>query len=145
MTVTVSLTSEGLLLATEPDHGDLVTESDSDRDEDSSGEESQVVSREVMSVADPSNLETSTVNLEPHQPKHAHFPSVRYDQQLRSFQPGWFAKWKWLEWDDMNKCAFCHPCKMATNLKFNLSKKAEGAFSTQGFQNWKDPTRCVGD
>ena len=40
------------------------------------------------------------------------------------------------------ECAFCHPCRMATSLNFiTFSKKAENAFSTDGFRNWKDATR----
>ena len=49
-------------------------------------------------------------------------------------------KWSWLEWDDEMECAFCHPCRMAINLSFITSKKAEKNFSTGGFQNWKDAT-----
>ena len=41
------------------------------------------------------------------------------------------------------ECAFCRPCRMATCLNFiTFSKKAEKAFNTGGFRNWKDAT-CI--
>ena len=39
-------------------------------------------------------------------------------------------------------CVFCHSCRMAVLLRFKLSTCAEAAFSTTGFRNWKDATRC---
>ena len=39
-------------------------------------------------------------------------------------------------WTGIIVCAvFCHSCRMAARLRFNLSKSAEAAFSTTGFRN----------
>ena len=80
-------------------------------------------------------------HLRPNQPKRSVFPPARFGAQTKSFQYGWFEKWKWLDWDDNMCCVFCHPCRMAARLHFNLSKNSEAAFSTAGFRNWKDATR----
>ena len=83
------------------------------------------------------------VHVKPYQPKHRAFPKVSAgNSQSRSFQQSWYKKWPWLEWDDEKESAFCHPCRMAAVLKFELSKKAEQAFSTDGFQTWKNATHA---
>ena len=80
------------------------------------------------------------VHLEPYQPRKR-FPKITDGEQSRSFQYDWFGKWPWLEWDDNRECAFCHPCRMAEKLHFvSFSKKAEGAFSSDGFRSWKVAT-----
>ena len=73
-----------------------------------------------------------TVN-EPYQPRDLVFPPCKFGIQSRSFQPGWFDKWTWLDWDDRKDSVYCHPCRMAVRLKFTLSNKAEPAFSESGF------------
>ena len=83
----------------------------------------------------------SSIHLEPHQPQKLAFPKVYFGKQQRSFKASWFAKWKWLEWDDVKQCAFCHPCRMTSILGFlTFSLKAEDAFSSRGFKNWKNAT-----
>ena len=92
-------------------------------------------------VSDPDQY-SSAIMLQPCQPRNKVFPPTKFVFQSRSFQVGWFDRWKWLDWDDSKSCVYCHPCRMAVRLHFTLSKKAEPAFSQVGFRNWKDATRC---
>ena len=111
---------------TPPDHSDSTSNSNPVSESDS---------EEVESTQG-----TAHFHLVPYQPKNSFFPRVVDCSNKRSFQRSWFDKWPWLEWDDEKKCAFCHPCRMAVILRFSLSKKAETAFSSDGFRAWKNAT-----
>ena len=93
-------------------------------------------------VSEPEESPDGRVVLEPYQPRNVVFPPCKFGVQSRSFQAGWFDKWKWLDWDNKKDCVYCHPCCMAVRLNFTLLKKAESAFSESGFRNWKDTVRC---
>ena len=122
------------------DEGPLGVDSDSEIDSGKEGDLEDSSEDTSMLLSDTT---THVVRLVPNQPRYTVFPTKRVGTQTRSFQYSWFAKWKWLEWDDDKECAFCHPCRMATNLKlFNLSKKAENAFSSEGFRTWKNAIHC---
>ena len=95
-----------------------------------------------VDVSKPRTGDSVTIHLEPYQPKKTTYPTVSIGRQCRRFQDSWYSKWPWLEWNDEKECAFCHPCRMAVLLNLiTFSKKAESAFTSEGFQNWKDATR----
>ena len=123
------------------DENDVETEADELSEESSDDELAKSSDTEGRSTCD-SVTPNATIRLEPYQPKKSNFPVLSSGGQSRRFQTGWYTKWPWLEWDDEMECAFCHPCRMATLLNFiTFSKKAEKAFTTAGFRNWKDATR----
>lgn len=80
----------------------------------------------------------------PHQPQSFHFPKRSFGKSKiveRSFQPGWFNKWPFLHYDESIDCVFCHVCLMSFKLKrIKSSTRADPAFVTCGFHNWKDAT-----
>lgn len=61
------------------------------------------------------------------------------NKENRSFQPGWFQKFEWLEYSRIKDAAFCYPCRQTFK-----NKNKENAFTTKGFNNWKcalDPNK----
>ena len=112
------------------DDDEPVPENDDEPSSDESSDDGTTITK---AVSKPSKS-TITVRLEPHQPKKSKSLTILSGGQCQSFQSSWYSKWPWLEWDDEMECAFCHPCRMATNLNFiTFSKKAEKTFSTGGF------------
>ena len=101
----------------------------SDSEFESDGAEAQAPSQLIDSATQFQIECSSNVHIQPHQPNLKVFPKVSTgNSQSRGFQPSWFRKWQWLEWNDENKSAFCHPCRMAALLKFSLSKKSRKSF-----------------
>ena len=85
------------------------------------------------------------VGSKPHQPLvNFKFPYRQYrefgKQKLvkRAFQHSWFAKWKWLHYEeDMDK-AFCYNCIQAYKEDKLRASNLELAFISKGFNSWKD-------
>ena len=69
------------------------------------------------------------------------FPYREFGKQKlvkRAFQHSWFAKWKWLHYEeDMNK-AFCYNCIQAYKEDKLRASNLELAFISKVFNNWKD-------
>ena len=69
------------------------------------------------------------------------FPYREFGKQKlvkRAFQHSWFAKWKWLHYEeDMDK-AFCYNCIQAYKEDKLRASNLESAFISKGFNNWKD-------
>ena len=80
----------------------------------------------------------------PNQPRRTKFPSKKFGKQQRCFNSKWFDndKWSpWLHWDDQLQKAFCYICKNISQMhQLTLSKNAEDAFISVGFDNWKRAT-----
>ena len=82
----------------------------------------------------------------PNQPSSFTFPKRKFGETkpvYRSFQPGWFQKWPWLHYDQGEDRAFCYYCVQALKqgsirMSSSLTTKAEDAFVTRGYTNWKD-------
>ena len=82
------------------------------------------------------------VGSKPHQPLvNFKFPYREFGKQKlvkRAFQHSWFAKWKWLHYEeDMDK-AFCYNCIQAYKEDKLRASNLELAFISKGFNNWKD-------
>ena len=82
------------------------------------------------------------VGSKPHQPLvNFQFPYREFGKQKlvkRAFQHSWFAKWKWLHYEeDMDK-AFCYNCIQAYKEEKLRASNLELAFISKGFNNWKD-------
>ena len=78
----------------------------------------------------------------PHQPLvNFKFPYREFGKQKlvkRAFQHSWFAKWKWLHYEeDMDK-AFFYNCIQAYKEDKLRASNLELAFISKGFNNWKD-------
>lgn len=59
-------------------------------------------------------------------------------KQSRSFCSSWFKNYKWLSFCTSRQKAFCFYCRSAMSKGLLAwSKKADGAFITKGFDNWK--------
>ena len=82
------------------------------------------------------------VGSKPHQPLvNFKFPYREFGKQKlvkRAFQHSWFAKWKWLHYEeDMDK-AICYNCIQAYEEDKLRASNLELAFISKGFNNWKD-------
>lgn len=79
------------------------------------------------------------------QPTHISFPSREFGRNSpvrRTFQAGWFNRFKWLHYDLGQDAAYCFICcKAVKGRKVRLSFKTEKSFLVNGFTNWKDATR----
>ena len=51
-----------------------------------------------------------------HQPGNFAFPKRTFGSKgkTRSFKPGWFDKWTWLDYCETNDCVFCFYCSRAS-------------------------------
>ena len=81
--------------------------------------------------------------IEPYQPKQVDLSiSIKHQgQQKRSFQTTWFNKYKWLTYCRSKNVSFCFICRKVRQLgMLAFNKRAEDAFVTIGFQNWKNAT-----
>ena len=88
--------------------------------------------------------ENVVISSKPHQPKSFHFPKRSFGKSKvveRNIQPGWFNKWPFIHYDESIDSVFCHVCLMSFKLKrMKSSTRADPAFVTCGFHNWKDAT-----
>ena len=79
---------------------------------------------------------------EPYQPKLDPKKTKRQQgQQQRPFQNNWFTTYKWLTYCCTKNVAYCFVCRKAKHLgMFTFNKKADDAFLSSGFKNWKNAT-----
>lgn len=79
---------------------------------------------------------------EPYQPLvDSKMAKRQQGQQIRVFQNSWFTKYKWLTYCSTRNVAYCFVCRKAKHLgMFSFSKKADHAFLSSGFKNWKNAT-----
>ena len=61
------------------------------------------------------------------------------DKRKRKFMPSWYEKFPWISVCITNKKVFCACCRYGHNTALfqTFSKRAETAFTTDGFCNWK--------
>ena len=82
------------------------------------------------------------VGSKPHQPLvNSKFPYREFGKQKlvkRAFQHSWFAKWKWLHYEEDMYKAFCYNCIQAYKEDKLRASNLELAFISKGFNNWKD-------
>lgn len=74
---------------------------------------------------------------EPIQPKNITFPARLIGGRQRHFQVAWFNKYPWLHYDMCTDSAFCYTCVKANQTNALSASKADAAFVTKGFTNWK--------
>ena len=92
----------------------------------------------------PRPADVCDVGDKPNQPSSFNFPKRKFGATkpvFRSFQSSWFNKWPWLHYDQAEDRVFCHACVQALkkgSVTRSLATKAEGAFLTRGYTNWKD-------
>ena len=86
-------------------------------------------------------LPTPSVAEKPHQPLSFKFPKREFGKKSvvkRSFQPQWFARWKWLHYDEERDLAFCFTCvKAYKENKLHPSANVETTYISTGYSNWK--------
>ena len=100
-----------------------------------------------MATSRASNSQESAKDLEsslpahPHQPRNLKFPSRNFGKKTivsRSFQAGWFDRYKWLHYDERTDAVFCHTCRSAKEKNRLKSSRKDASFISRGFTNWKD-------
>ncbi|XP_053374024.1 zinc finger MYM-type protein 1-like [Mercenaria mercenaria] len=77
------------------------------------------------------------------QPGNFAFPKRSFGKknpELRSFNPQWFSVFPWIHYDESKDLAFCFICMSAMKEGKIANSKAESAFVSAGFCNWKDAT-----
>ena len=87
----------------------------------------------------------ATVMRKPNQPKNFRFPLRSFGNkgEKRSFQPSWFEKRPWLDYQETSDSVICLYCSSASKRKLlteSLYKKKENVYISDGFTNWKDAT-----
>jgi len=90
--------------------------------------------QDVTSVTSPE----SAIRLAPLQPRNIIFPSKVFNTKKQSFRVAWFDLCPWVEWDSSAEAAFCHTCRMASQLRLiSFAHCANEAFTKTGVSNWK--------
>lgn len=82
----------------------------------------------------------------PHQLRNIQFPLRCFGAAkptYHSFQAGWFDKLSWLHWNVGSESTFCHLCVKASRAGLFLTKSAETAFISSGFQSRKEAMRVM--
>ena len=74
---------------------------------------------------------------DPIQPQNFTFPPRLIGGRQRHFQLAWFNKYPWLHYDICTDSAFCYNCLKANQTNALSTRKADAAFVTKGFTNWK--------
>ena len=74
---------------------------------------------------------------EPNQPRSHDFPFKLMGGKQRRFQPRWFDRYPWLYYDTCSDSVRCHACMKANKITALSASKANAAFITKGFDNWK--------
>ena len=72
----------------------------------------------------------------PVRPVNIKFPATLFSGKPRSFSPGWYHSYPWLEYSVSRDACFCYPCRLFGVLSGGLSRP-EMAFTTSGFRDWK--------
>lgn len=98
-------------------------------------ESSEEDSTEEQSSAGDSLDIQSTIN----QPHPKYIPVQKLPDKVLRFQEQWYRRYPWLHYSPTVKGILCfHWVKTYTINKSMLSKKADPAFSSKGFTNWKN-------
>ena len=76
----------------------------------------------------------------PCQAKKHNFPSKKFGELSRIFNPSWFTEYaNWLEYNIAKDAAFCLCCYL---FKLDIGEQAGGdSFVSEGFSNWKKKER----
>ena len=97
------------------------------------------VLRVSMATSDGSTSSSESFPAEPLQPRSFHFPKREFGEMTvvkRSFNPGWFDRYKWLHYDETEDAAFL-PCWSMCSR----SKKAESEPQGRRWISHKERTR----
>ena len=70
----------------------------------------------------------------PKQPR-IKFPTTKFGEKLRSFNPDWYMTHNWLEYYVNRDAAYCFPCRFSSRL--NLP---DAPLTKIGFRDWKHAT-----
>lgn len=69
-----------------------------------------------------------------------------YGKRKRYFQTDWLEKYKWLVLCKTSTKAHCQTCRHVIHSNIQTaSKNGIEVFTSQGFNNWKDGARCLGE
>ena len=90
-----------------------------------------------------SSTSTESHSSGPNQPKKFSFPTRSFGKQgeTRSFKPGWFDSWPWLDYREVSDsvlCFYCSHANCSNLLNKALYSKRDESFVSKGFVNWKD-------
>ncbi|XDV25481.1 hypothetical protein PO909_029397 [Leuciscus waleckii] len=78
-------------------------------------------------------------DIKPNQPHPKNIAVQKLSNRVLHFQENWYKQYPWLHYSPTVKGILCFYCvKTYTRKKNTLSKKADPAFSSKGFSNWKN-------
>ena len=80
----------------------------------------------------------------PVQPVNIQFPKTAFGNRTRSFNPGWYGSYEWLDYSVRLNACFCYPCRLFGSHCSQFSSRPEPAFTVNGFKNWKHATGTKG-
>ena len=75
--------------------------------------------------------------LVPNQLVNTDFPDTLFTNQCRSFNPDWFKRFGWLQYDISRDTVFCFVCIKALSKGQISTGNVESTFAKTGFQNQK--------
>ena len=84
-----------------------------------------------------------TPQCSPCQPTNLKFPGTNFSDKARSFNPGWFQQYGWLEYSNKKDAAYCYPCRLFGSTSI-LTSRPEKSFNSSGFRDWKHATGSKG-
>ncbi|XP_048842244.1 zinc finger MYM-type protein 1-like [Brienomyrus brachyistius] len=103
-----------------------------------------VSSRESSSESDNNEEQCSSGDIlhitnKPNQPNAKSIPVQTLSNRVLHFQERWYKEYPWLHYSPTVKGILCFHCvKIYTIQKSTMSKKADPAFCSKGFTNWKN-------
>lgn len=85
----------------------------------------------------------ATPAFQPIRPVNIKFPVTLFSGKSRSFSPGWYHSYPWLEYSVSRDACFCYPCRLFGAVSGGQSRP-EMAFAVTGFRDWKHATEKSG-
>ena len=100
--------------------------------------------REESTSKKPSGVSTISNDIQdrdcPRQPKDILFGKEKNTKKL-CFQPSWYQRFPWLEYDVDTDSALCNVCRKVERVGLVTTHHQEAVFTEKGFRNWKKSIR----
>ena len=123
----------------EPTSAATSSESEETQERDST---EQTVSKATTTTTEPTDIAlTSSSPLV--QPSNIKFHETVFSGIKRSFNPGWFQKYSWIEYSVTKNAIFCFPCRFFGAASIGTCRP-EKIFTSKGFSDWKHAAGSTG-
>ena len=93
------------------------------------------ITNRTCTITAPTDIASDAQNC-PTQPRNHQFPSTKFGDRLRAFNPLWYDTYTWLEYSILEDAAYCFACRFFSPGPH----RDDNTFTTSGFKNWKNAT-----